>query len=86
MERTPKYDSRWQYWSLVIMIYTALVAMGLVENGRSVGFTVVKQVYNVPYDTYGFFNSCLSFAYILFCFLASLVAEKINYKLILMIG
>ena len=86
MERTPKYDSRWQYWSLVIMIYTALVAMGLVENGRSVGFTVVKQVYNVPYDTYGFFNSCLSFAYILFCFLASLVAEKINYKWILMIG
>ena len=86
MEGTPKYDNRWQYWSLVIMIYTALVAMGLVENGRSVGFTVVKQVYNVPYDTYGFFNSCLSFAYILFCFLASLVAEKINYKWILMIG
>ena len=86
MEGGPKYESRWQYWSLVIMIYTALVAMGIVENARSVGFTIVKQVYDVPYDTYGFFNSCLSFAYILFCFLASLVAEKINYKWIIMIG
>lgn len=80
METKRVYDTRWQYWSLVITIYTTLVAMGVVENARSVGFVIAKEYFNVSYLTYGFLNSCLSFSYIVFCFLASLAAEKISYK------
>ena len=85
-ENTPRYDSRWQYWSLVIMIYTCLVAMGVVENARSVTFPLIKEVFNVPYDQYGLFNSWLGVAYILFCLVASFVSEKVSYKILIMIG
>ena len=85
-ESKPRYDSRWQYWSLVIMIYTCLVAMGVVENARSVTFPLIKEVFNVPYDQYGLFNSWLGVAYILFCLVASFVSEKVSYKILIMIG
>lgn len=85
-EAKPVYDSRWQYWSLVILIYVCLVCMGVVENARSVTFLAIKQYFNVPYDTYGFFNSCLSVAYIGFCAVASYAAEYVNYKVIIMLG
>ena len=85
-EAKPVYDSRWQYWSLVILIYACLVCMGVVENARSVTFLAIKQYFNVPYDTYGFFNSCLSVAYIGFCAVASYAAEYVNYKVIIMLG
>lgn len=60
--------------------------MGVVENARSVTFLAIKQYFNVPYDTYGFFNSCLSVAYIGFCAVASYAAEYVNYKVIIMLG
>ena len=80
------YDTKWQYWSLVILIYACLVCMGVVENARSVTFVEVKEYFNVPYDTFGFFNSCLSIAYICFCALASYAAEWVNYKVIILTG
>lgn len=86
MESKPVYGSKWQYWSLVIGIYTSLVAMGVVENARSVSFPVIKEYYNVSYDTYGFFSSCLSLSYIVFCFIASLVAEKVGYRTLFIIS
>ena len=86
METKRVYDTRWQYWSLVIIIYTTLVAMGVVENARSVGFVIAKEYFDVSYLIYGFLNSCLSFSYIVFCFLASLAAEKISYKWVICIG
>lgn len=85
-EEKPKYETRWQYWSLVIMIYTCLVAMGVVENARSVTFPLIKDEFNVPYDQYGLFNSWLGVGYILFCLIASFIAEWISYKAIIMIG
>lgn len=85
-EEKPKYESRWQYWSLVIMIYTCLVAMGVVENSRSVTFPLIKDAFNVPYDQYGLFNSWLGVGYILFCLIASFISEKVSYKTIIMIG
>ena len=86
MDAKPVYDSRWQYWSLVIAIYTALVAMGVVENARSVSFPIIKDYYSVSYDAYGFFSSCLSLSYILFCFIASLVAERVGYRILFIIS
>ena len=76
------YESRWQYWSLVIIIYTCLVAMGVAENVRSVSFPIMKEHFKASYDEYGFFSSCISVAYIIFCLLASFTAEKISYQYI----
>ena len=73
-ENQPKYDSKWQYWSMVIMIYSCLVAMGVVENARSVTFPLMKSYFDISYDTYGFFSSSISIAYIVFCLLASFVS------------
>ena len=81
-----RYETRWQYWSLVIIIYACLVAMGVSENARSVSFPLMKDFFGVSYDTYGFFSSCISVAYILFCLIASFVAEKISYKYIIWMG
>lgn len=80
------YESRWQYWSLVIIIYTCLVAMGVAENVRSITFPLIKEYFNQSDDAYGFFQSCISVAYILFCLLASFTAEKISYKFIIWVG
>lgn len=80
------YESRWQYWSLVIIIYTCLIAMGVAENVRSVSFPIMKEHFEASYDEYGFFSSCISVAYILFCLLASFTAEKISYQYILFMG
>ena len=85
-EAKPIYDSKWQYWSLVILIYACLVCMGVVENARSVTFVAIKQYFSVPYDTYGLFNSCLSVAYIGFCAVASYASEYVNYKVIIIVG
>ena len=85
-ENQPKYDSKWQYWSMVIMIYSCLVAMGVVENARSVTFPLMKSYFDISYDTYGFFSSSISIAYIVFCLLASFVSEYIGYKWIIIIG
>ena len=60
--------------------------MGVVENARSVTFPLIKEVFNVPYDQYGLFNSWLGVAYILFCLVASFVSEKVSYKILIMIG
>lgn len=69
-----------QYWFAVTTIYMAMFAMGIVENVRSVGFAVMKSYFNASYDQYGIFTTCLSFAYILACFIASFLLNRVHFK------
>lgn len=80
------YISNWQYWSLVILIYSNQVAFGIIENTRSISFPVIKEYFHVGYDTYGYFTSCLTIAIIVCCVCSSLASERVSYKTIICFG
>lgn len=78
--------SRKDYWCLVSAIYITMISYGILENSKSVGFAVIKSYFNVSYDSYGIFTTCLNLSYIMALIIASFCLEVINYKWIYSIG
>lgn len=78
--------SKTRYNLTVTNLMMGLIVKGIMENCRSYTFPLIKEYFNVSYDKYGLFTSCLSVFYVTATLLCTLMSSFINYKWVFIVA
>ena len=78
--------SKTRYNLTVTNLMMGLIVKGIMENCRSYTFPLIKEYFNVSYDKYGLFTSCLSVFYVMATLMCTLMSSFINYKWVFIVA
>ena len=67
--------SKTRYNLTVTNLMMGLIVKGIMENCRSYTFPLIKEYFNVSYDKYGLFTSCLSVFYVMATLMCTLMKD-----------
>ncbi len=75
-----------QYTATIIIVFVTLFLFGMIENIKGISFPLIKTEFGTNYDAQGGLAAFSWFGYVIFCFTATIVIQKLGMKKALLSG